>query len=53
MEESLYQVSEDMGVVKVCTVVSSANISCPIDYSFEVELSTKDGSAGNWDILYT
>ena len=51
LEESFYQVSENMGVVTVCTVVNSTGISCPIDYSFEVELSTKDGSAGKCDII--
>ena len=51
LEESFYQISEDVGVVKVCTVVNNASLSCPIDYSFEVELSTKDGSAGKCDII--
>ena len=51
LEESFYQVSENMGVVTVCTVVNSTGISCPIDYLFEVKLSTKDGSAGKCDII--
>ena len=51
LEESFYQVSENMGVVEVCTVVNSTGTSCPIDYSFEVDLSTKDGSAGKCDII--
>ena len=51
LEEFFYQVSEDVGVVEVCAVVNNANISCPINYSFEVEISTKDGSAGNCDII--
>ena len=51
LEESFYQVSEDVGVVTVCTVVNSTGISCPIEYSFEVELSTKNGSAGKCHII--
>ena len=51
LEESFYQVSENVVGVTVCTVVNSTGTSCPIDYSFEVELSTKDGSAGKCDII--
>ena len=46
LEETFYQVSEGDGVVVVCVVVYEPNISCPIEFPFDVMLSTIDGSAG-------
>ena len=48
LERTLYQVSEGVGYVMVCAVVFSPddNTDCPIDFAFEVELSTINGSAG-------
>ena len=49
LERTLYQVSEDVGVVEVCAIVYSpnGNIPCPIDFAFDVILSTSDDSAGD------
>ena len=41
LERTFYQVLEDVGVVEVCAVVSSPNITCPIEFSFAVGLSTR------------
>ena len=46
LERTIYQVSEDDGVVEVCAVVYSPVIECPIQFSFNLELTTIDGSAG-------
>ena len=45
LELKLYNISEDVGVVEVCTVVNTM-IDCPITFPFDVKLKTLDGSAG-------
>ena len=37
-------------MVEVCAIVYSPNIICPIEFAFNVNLATSDGSAGN--IMY-
>ena len=51
LERTLYQVSEDVGVVEVCAVVLSPSSPCPITFSFDVILVTNDGSAGNVTLI--
>ena len=58
LERTLYEVTEDVGVVEVCAIVYSpnGNINCSIDFPFEVFLSTTEGSAGKqmnivWETL--
>ena len=46
LESTVYTVSEDVGTVKVCALASSLNTSCPVAFSFNVRLSTRDQSAG-------
>ena len=48
LERTLYQVSEDVGVVEVCAIVyePNGNLACPITFPFDVSLSTGDDSAG-------
>ena len=46
LERTFYNVSEDDGVVEVCAIVYSPNFKCPINFAFNVKLSTSDGSAG-------
>ena len=46
LERTFYQVLEDVGVVEVCAVVYSPNISCPISFPFIVGLDTRDRTAG-------
>ena len=52
LEETFYRVSEGVGFVEVCAVVyrPSGNLVCPIDFAFDVDFSTSDGSAGNNDL---
>ena len=45
LEMTVYSVSEADGNVEVCAVVRSPNIDCPIEFSFAVNLTTKDGTA--------
>ena len=40
LEKTFYQVTEDVGVVEVCAIVYSPNITCPIEFPFNVHLST-------------
>ena len=51
LERTIYQVSEDDGVVEVCVVVYSPVIECPIQFAFEVRLSTTNNSAGKESII--
>ena len=46
LEETLHLVSEDVGVVEVCAIVYSPMVDCPIEFPFDVRLTTLDGSAG-------
>ena len=34
-------------MVEVCAIVYSPNITCPIEFAFDVNLSTNDNTAGN------
>ena len=52
LERTFYQVSEDVGVVEVCAIVYSPTIDCPIEFPFDVRLSTRDGSAGKHCALW-
>ena len=45
LEETLYHVSEDVGVVEVCAIVYSPNIACPIAFPFNVTLTTANDTA--------
>ena len=38
--------SETAGFVEICAVVFEPTITCPIEFDFNVSLSTCDGSAG-------
>ena len=53
LDRTFYQVLEDVGVVEVCAIVHSPNITCPIEYTFHINLSTSNGSAGIYTSLTT
>ena len=44
LERTLYQVLEDVGVVEVCAIVYNPSGDCPITLSFNVLLSSEDGT---------
>ena len=46
LQPTFLNVLEDVGQVQLCAVVSEPDITCPIKFPFEVELSTSDGTAG-------
>ena len=46
LEMTFYNVSEGVGVVELCAVVYEPDITCPIEFPFNVSLSTADGTAG-------
>ena len=46
LERTFYQVSEDDGIVEVCAVVYNPVIECPIQFSFDIRLTTTNDSAG-------
>ena len=46
LEQTIYRVTEDVNVVELCVIVYEPIIDCPIEFSFEVKLSTIDKTAG-------
>ena len=46
LERTFYSVTEGVGVVELCAVVYEPDITCPIEYPFNVRLSTDDRTAG-------
>ena len=46
LERTQYSVSEDVGAVEVCAVVTRPNIDCPIEFTFTVHFSTVNETAG-------
>ena len=46
LERTVYNVLENVGVVEVCAIVYSPDIDCPIQFPFNVSLSTRNGTAG-------
>ena len=46
LEQTFFSVSEDVGYVKLCAVVTFPDIVCPIEFPFDVGFSTADGTAG-------
>ena len=46
LEMTFYSLSEGVGVVELCAVVYEPNITCPIEFPFNISLSTADGIAG-------
>ena len=46
LDRTLYNVSEQMGMVEVCAIIYSPVIDCPIAFPFDVRLSSTNGSAG-------
>ena len=47
LERTFYQVSGDVDVVEVCAIVYGQIIACPIEFLFNVNLTTSNGTAGN------
>ena len=45
LEQTFFRVSEGIGVVEICAIVSFPDVDCPIKFPFEVNLSTRDGTA--------
>lgn len=46
LETTFYEIGEDVGVVEVCAVVLTPSVPCPVDFPFDVALSTNDSTAG-------
>ena len=45
LESTSYNVSEDVGVLEVCVIVYSPTVPCPINFAFDVNLSTSNDSS--------
>ena len=46
LEQTIFTVQEDVGVVELCAIVYEPNCKCPIAFPFNVSLSTWDDTAG-------
>ena len=49
LEQTFFSVSENVGVVELCARVFEPDIDCPIEFPFNVSLSTSDDTAGKRD----
>ena len=52
LERTLYTVSGPVGSLEICAVVTSPQITCPIEFSFTVGLSVENNAGGMSVILY-
>ena len=46
LKQTFFRVGEKEGYVELCANVSFPEITCPIEFPFDVSLSTADGTAG-------
>ena len=46
IEQTHYTVIENVGAVEVCAVVFSPDISCPIEFSFSIQVTVTDRTTG-------
>ena len=46
LEQTFFHVMQGVGYVELCANVSFPEITCPIEFPFDVSLSTADGTAG-------
>ena len=46
LERTIFTVSEDVGVVELCARVFEPDIECPIEFPFNIILSSTDRTAG-------
>ena len=47
LEQTIFTVQEDVGVVELCAIVfGPSGIECPIAFAFDIRLSTWDDTAG-------
>ena len=44
--QTFFHVMEGVGYIELCAIVSFPEITCPIEFPFDVSLSTADGTAG-------
>ena len=50
LERTSYTVDEDVGHVDVCALITNSE-SCPLQFAFNVTLSTRDDTAGTYIVL--
>ena len=46
LEQTFFSVSEDVAYVELCAIVLFPDITCPIEFPFEIGVLTADGTAG-------
>ena len=51
LERIIFTVSEDVGVVELCARVFEPDIDCPIEFPFNIILSSTDRTAGTYLIV--
>ena len=52
LETESLEVNEDGGVAEVCVVVSTPQITCPIDFPFEINVHTHDSTASKTSTIH-
>ena len=48
LERTYYSVSEGDGLIEVCAVVSNPTGTCPIDFTFTVDIDVRGDNAGKY-----
>ena len=46
LERTFYQVSEDVEELELCVSVFSPDVQCPIEFAFNISITTNDNTAG-------
>ena len=46
LKKTHYQVSENIGDIKICVILEGSSDDCPIEFPFAVVLTAIDGTAG-------
>ena len=52
MEQTFFEVMEDVEIIEMCAIVFEPDTNCPIHFSFNIRLHTADGTAGKMYSLY-
>ena len=45
MEKTAYEISEGVPVIEICVIVHSPVSKCPVEFPFDIRLTTNDNTA--------
>ena len=53
LEQTFFNVSEEVKVIELCVYVSYPPVECPIEFPFDVRVSTADGTASKLHRMFS